>query len=264
MAIDNAATFLANPLTFIAGSPIVLDQIGQNMPGGAFPPVNNQRSRFTLSTGAPGVAPAPGSLPRLRMQPAAVPAGGVVPQPPLAPLATLDAYYCHAGIGGVALNALPYVDIPIAPGPADAHLLFTTGMNGCALFVASAVDPAAPALAAGHWRVLHDPSHRSLAALHAGNYVIHFAAYVDAVQPGPVSAAWAAAPIVRNYNPNNYPFALPPPAMPMNQRVITNFLWWGGAHWNFGSKHYHLLGASPSPIDAPPGAGPNSTQSCAL
>jgi hypothetical protein len=264
MAADNAPAFLANPTLFIAASPIVLDHIGQNMPGGGFAAVNNQRSRFTLSTGAPGVAPVPADLPRLRMQPPAVGVGGVVAQPPLAPLTTLDAYYCHAGIGGMALNALPFVDIPVAPGPADAHLLFTTAMNGCALFVASAVDPAAPPLAPGHWRVLHDPAHRSLAALHAGNYVIHFAAYVDAVQPGPVPPAWAAPPIVRNYNPHNYPFALPPPAPAMSQRVIANFLWWDGAHWNFGSKHHHLLPGGPSAADAPPPGGLASTQTCAL
>lgn len=182
MAQDNVPTFVAGPAAFIAQHPIALNWIGQNMPGGNFPVVNNQRTRFTLTTATVAGLPAPNEFPSLRMQPAGGPAtvpvagGGVV--------TTLDAYYAHAGNGGMPVNTLPHCDIPIAPTPLDAHLVFTTGMNGCSFVLASAVPPAAPPLAAGHWRILHDHDHHTLAAWVAAGYTVHFASYVDLAQPG--------------------------------------------------------------------------------
>lgn len=255
---DNAPGFLANPPAFIAGHPIVLNDIA---PGG-MPAVNNLRTRFTLSTVTVNGLPGPGQLPMLRMQPVGGPAVVPLPPPGGGVLSTIDALYCRAGNGGDAFNALPWCDIAAAPGGADAHVLFTTGMNGCSLVVASAVPPGAAALAPGHWRVMHDHDHRSLAQWHAAGYVIRFASYVD----GPLGAgplpAWPVAPVVNNYNPHNYAFAVnTPQSPPPGVRVVTNFLWWNGAHWTFNSRHYAAFAAHPYDIDAMPPPNLPSTQS---
>ncbi|MCU0762141.1 MAG: hypothetical protein MUF76_03935 [Hydrogenophaga sp.] len=254
---DNTIAFLAGPAAFIAAHPIVLNDIA---PGG-IPAVNNLRTRFTLSTAtAAGGLPAPGALPMLRMQPVGGPA--VVAPPGGGALTTIDALYCRAGNGGDAFNALPYCDIAIAPGGADAHTLFTTGMNGCSLVVASAVPAGAPApLAPGHLRVLHDHDHRTLAAWQAAGYTVRFAAYVDgAVGAGAAPPAWAVAAVVADYNPHNYPFGVMTP-QGMGVRVVTNFLQWTGAHWTFNSRHYVAFAATPYDLDAVPPGGASSTQS---
>lgn len=267
MPVDQAPAFVANPAAFIALQTIALTAIGENMPGGAFAVQNDRRMRFTLARGVGAAPPGPGDVPLLRMQPPAVGVGAVVAQPPpQPPLTTIDAYYCHAGNGGMAFDVLPRVDIPVAPGGADAHHLFTTFMNGCALVVLSAVPAGAPALAPGHWRVVHDFDHRPLAAWAAAGYTVHFAAYVDPAQPGPMPGAWAAPAIVRCYNPHNYPWQFHQPPAPPRVRAVTNFLWWDGGHWNFGSRHFHCSGPAAFDIDPPPGVVPalSSTQVCQL
>lgn len=265
MPQDNALDFLANPAVFINAHPIVLNYIAEDT-GGGFNVVNNQRTRFTLSTRTVQGMPGPNDFPALRMQQAVGPA--VVTLPSGGVLTTLDAMYCHASAGGTAFNMLPYCDIPIAPGPGNAHLMFTTGMNGCSLVVASAVPPpppgaplgAQPPLAPGQWRVMHDHDHRSLAAWAAAGYTLRFASYSDAAQPGAVPAAWPA-PIVNTYNPHNYPWSVvPPPPSPARLRVVTNFLYWSGANWTFNSRHFHAAATVAYDIDAPAGGVP-STQS---
>jgi len=255
---DDTHAFHAGPVVFIVAHPLVLNDIA---PGG-IPAVNNLRTHFTLSTVTAGAAgPAPGALPMLRMQPVGGPPVVVLP-PPGGVLNSIDALYCRAGNGGDAFNVLPYCDIVAAPGDADAHTLFTTGMNGCSLIVASAVPPGAPAaLAPGHLRVLHDHDHRTLAAWQAAGYTVRFAAYVDgAVSAGAAPPAWAVAPVVANYNPHNYPFCVVTP-QGVGIRVVTNFLQWTGAHWTFNSRHYVAFAATPYDLDAVPAGGPTSTQS---
>ena len=262
MPQDDVPTFTANPAAFIAAHPIVLNYIAQNT-GGGFPVVNNQRTRFTLSTTTVNGAPGINDFPALRMQPGGGPA--VVALPGGGVLTTLDAMYCHAGAGGVAFNVLPFCDIPIVPGGGDAHLLFTTGMNGCTLVVASAVPLGAPVLAAGRWRVLHDHDHRSLAAWGGAGYTVRFASYADAAEPGPVPVGMVPAPHVTFYNPHNYPWNfVPPPPAPARVRVVTNFLYWNGANWIFNSRHFHAAATVAYDMDIPPGGGMPSTQSLNL
>jgi|GEM_PF-6923171 hypothetical protein len=258
--IDNAIAFLAGPAAFIVGNPITLAQINQDLPAG-IPAINNLRTRFTLSTESQSGSPAPGALPKLRMQPVGGPAVVQLP-PPGGVLTTIDALYCRAGDGGNPLAALPYCDIPTAPGAADAHTLFTTGMNGCSLIVLSAVGAGAPALAAGRLRVVHDHDHRSLATWAAAGYTVKFAAYPDGAGAGAAPAAWPVAAVVANYNPHNYPWGMPVPGQTVpGNRVVTNFLFWNGAKWTFNSRHYVDFGGVPYDIDAPAGGGPSSTQS---
>lgn len=259
MPVDMAPAFVANPTAFIAAHCIALNAIGEPW-GGGFPAAHNRRNRFTLACGVGPAAPLPADQPMLRMQPDAVAIGAAV-----GGMSTLDAYYCHAGDGGMAFNNLWRVDIPIAPGPGDARLLFTTGMNGCTLVVASAVPPGAPPLAPGHWRVMHDHDHRTLAAWQAAGYTVRFAAYADSNvgplgEPGPVPVGWAVVP--RSYNPHAYPWHHGAPPSPPRVRVVTNFFWYDGAHWNCGSRHFHASGAQAFDIDAPPGVAPplSSTQ----
>lgn len=257
---DDTHAFLAGPAAFIVAHPIVLNDITPF--GVGIPAVNNLRTHFTLSTVTAGPGgPAPGAFPMLRMQPVGGPPVVVLPGAGGA-LNTIDALYCRAGNGGDAFNVLPYCDIAIAPGGADAHTLFTTGMNGCSLLVASAVPPGAPApLAPGHLRVLHDRDHRTLAAWHAAGYTVSFAAYVDGVVgAGAAPPAWPVAPVVANYNPHNYPFPMLTP-QGMGARVVTNFLQWTGANWTFNSRHYVAYAATPYDIDATPPVGLTSTQS---
>ncbi|WP_261826626.1 hypothetical protein [Inconstantimicrobium mannanitabidum] len=190
------------------------------------------------------------------MQPAGAPP--VVAQPGGGVLGTIDAFYCRAGNGGMAFNALPFCDIAIAPGPLDAHFLFTTGMNGCSLVVASAVPIGAAPLAHGAWRVMHDHDHRSIAQWQAAGYTIRFAAYADLADAGvgpflPVN--------VVSYNPNNYPWNYMD-----SVRIVTNFLHWTGVNWNFNSRHYHAAGKHIINVDSPPGVIPAvaSTQTLAI
>ncbi|AUH52013.1 hypothetical protein CXB49_14900 [Chromobacterium sp. ATCC 53434] len=259
---DNVPNFLAGPATFIVPNPITLAQIAQSMPGGALPAVNNLRTRFTLTTDTgTGGLPLPGALPKLRMQPVGGPPTVTLP-PPGGVVTTIDAQYCHASAGGTALAALPFCDIPVAPGPADARTLFTTGMNGCSLMVLSAVPVGAPALAAGHLRVVHDHDHRSLATWAAAGYTVRFAAYADGgTGAGAPPGGWPVPALVADYNPHNYPWGMPVPGQAVpGARVVTNFLYWTGANWTFNSRHYVDFGGTPYDIDVPAGGGATSTQ----
>lgn len=253
---DNNITFQAGPAAFILAHPIVLDDLASE----GIPAVNNLRTRFTLSLATTGGMPAVGALPMLRMQAVGGPAV-VALAAPGGVLTTTDAMYCRAGSGGAAFNALPYCDIPIVPGANDAHTLFTTGMNGCSLIIASAVPPNAPApLAPGHLRVMHDRDHRTLAAWHAAGYTVRFAAYEDGeAGAGASPPAWVVALVVANYNPHNYLFDMQTP-LGMGFRVVTNFLVWTGGNWTFNSRHYVTFAAQSFDIDAPVGHMP-STQS---
>lgn len=263
MPQDNSATFLAGPAAFINANPICLSRLDEHLPAPGIPAVNNLLTRFTLYTNTVHGVPGPNDLPLLRMQPV----GGPVfaPLPGGAVMPTMEALYCRAANGGVAFNNLPYVDIAIAPAALQPTLMFTTGMNGCTLVVASAVPAAAPALAAGDRRVMHDHDHRSLAQWAAAGYTLHFASYADAAQAGPVPPAWAPAPIATDYNPNNYAWGSPPPVVgpagPIAMRVVTNFLWWdpATARWVYLSRHAHTYGIQDLAMDAP-GAGPASTR----
>lgn len=270
MPNDNVPTFTANPAIFIVANPIVLDAIAENMPGHGFPVLNNQRSWFTLSTRTVNGHPGPNDFPSLRMQPGGVPPAGIPLVPPVVPglsggmFNTLLAYYCHAGNGGTAFNALPFVDIPALPGANDARYLFTTGMNGCALVVATAVPAGAPPLAPGQWRVMHDHDHRALALWNGAGYTLRFASYADPNDAGPVPA-WANPPVVNTYNPHNYAWNLIPPPPPLlypPARVVTNFLAWTGAHWTFNSRHYHTAAGVTYEENQPPAI--RSTQTVAL
>lgn len=256
--IDNVPDFLASPAGFIVANPVTLAQIAQNMPGG-IPGGNNLRTRFTLTTDSASGAPAPGALPKLRMQPVGSPPIITLP-PPGGVVTTIDALYCRAGDGGTALAALPFCDIPVVPGAVDPHTLFTTGMNGCSLIVLSAVPAGAPALAPGRLRVVHDHDHRSLAIWAQAGYRVRFAAYADGAQAGAPPVAWPAPAVVANYNPHNYPWGMPVPGQTApGNRVVTNFLQLNGVNWTFNSRHYVDFGGTPYNIDAPPG-GASSTQ----
>lgn len=262
--IDNAPTFLAGPAAFIVPNPVTLGQLTQNMPGGGIPAVNNLRTRFTLTTDSAAGAPAPGALPRLRMQPVGSPPTITLP-PPGGVVSTIDALYCRAGDGGVALGALPYCDIRIAAGAGDAQTVFTTGMNGCSLIVLAAVPAGAQALAAGHWRVVHDHDHRSLATWANAGYRVHFAAYADAAGAGAPPGAWTTPARVANYNPHNYPWGMPVPGQTVpGARVVTNFLFWNRQNWTFNSRHYVDFNGMPYNIDVPASGGATSTQTMNL
>ncbi|HTV19351.1 MAG TPA: hypothetical protein VMG12_11785 [Polyangiaceae bacterium] len=250
MATDHATTFLANPGTFIQNHSISLLQIASktNVPARQ----NNLTRHFTLSQetkwlGLAWVDP----IPSLRMLPG-VGGGG---------LQTLFAYYMYAGDGNDPLDAIPYCDIPVNPGAAAAKLLFTVGMNGCTLIIATAVPPTAPALPANHWRVLHDHSHYSLATWHAGGYAVRFASYADANEAGAVPGAFAAALNQRCYNRRGHPWHYAVQGKHgVWMRVVTNFLHWDGAAWNYHSVHFHNYATEVNDVDAPTG-GLSSTES---
>ena len=72
----------------------------------------------------------------------------------------------------------------------------------------------------------------------------------------------ASPPVPVNYNPHSYPWGYPNPPNGAILRVVTNFLWWNGAHWTFNSRHYHTAGTQVLNVDAPPGtpAAMSSTQ----
>jgi hypothetical protein len=251
MPIDHSYALAANPALFIAANKIALSEISANLGHIGLVVLNNMRCRLTLSqaTGNGGVAVA-GSVPMLRLCPGQGGNG----------LATIDAYYCHAGngVGGWGVDVLPYVDIPINPGAHLPQFLFTTGMNGCALMVATAVPATAPApLPLNHYRVLHDPRHHTLAHWHGAGYTIRFAAFADAAEPGPVPGAFAAHLNLQIYNPNNYDWHyLVHGLHGATMRVVTNFLHYDGAAWSFHSSHFHDRAGVPNDVDAPPGTIP--------
>lgn len=246
---DDVFVFTNGPAAFILQNPIVLSTITDDLPGG-IPPVDNLRTRFTLSTVTQGGTPAPGALPCLRMQPVGGPE--VVPQPGGGVLTTIDALYCRASDGGTPLANVYYCDVPIQPAPNDAHCLFTTGMNGCSLIVLSAAPQGAPPLAANHFRVVHDHDHRDLNTWAAVGATVRFAAYDDPNQAGIVPPGWAP-PTLANYNPNNYAYGVPVPGKPFpGARVVTNFLYWTGLNWTFNSRHYTDYTGESFDIDAVP------------
>jgi hypothetical protein len=114
---------------------------------------------------------------------------------------------------------------------------------------------------------MHDHDHRALATWHAAGYVLRFASYPDAIQPGPVPGAWLAPVVVNSYNPHNYGwlFMAPGDNVPL-VRAVTNFLWWDGASWRFGSRHFHARVNVALDVDAPAGQVPplSSTQVVAV
>lgn len=251
--IDNVGHFMLNPSVFIIANPIVLNSINQNLIGG-IPAINNLRTFFSLSTntvhGVPGLL----DFPTLRMQP--IGAAPVVHQPGGGVLNTIDAMYCRAANGGDGFNIMPFCDISTVPVPADAHFLFTTGMNGCSMIIASAVPVGAAPLAPGSWRILHDHDHRSIAAWVAAGYTVQFACYADIAEAGIIG------PHIHSYNPNNYPWGYDAGAhFGFSLRIVTNFLYWNGANWSFNSRHYHASGIHILNVDSPPAfAGATSTQ----
>lgn len=251
MPIDHSFALEANPGTFIGANKIGLSEIAVNLGLIGLQVINNMVCRVTLSqaSGVGGVAQA-GTIPMLRMCPGLGGNG----------LNTIDSYYCHAGggVGGWGVDALPYVDIPINPGAAQPKFLFTTGMNGCALMIATAVGGGAPAvLPANHYRVMHDPRHHSLAHWHGAGYTIRFAAYCDAAEPGAVPGAFAAHLNLQIYNPNNYPWHYVQHGQHgATMRVVTNFLHYAGAAWNFHSSHFHDRAGVALDVDTPPGVAP--------
>lgn len=247
---DDGITFLAGPAAFIQQQAIGLDCIAEDViaAGGQVPNnQNNLRRHFTLTR--PVANGQPTGIPALRMQvanPALVPNfnppsvrlpnGGVV--------RAIDALYLNAANSNTPLTQLLFCDIVTQPGPNDAHVLFTLGMNGCSLVVLSAVPQGVPTLANGHLRVVHDRDHRNLAAWAAAGFTVRFAFYADAQGSGQIPAAWQAAPpVIMNYNPHNLPWGqqglmaqVPAP------RIATNFLFWDGLGWRVGSRHYFNLG----------------------
>lgn len=252
MATDHAPTFLANPGTFIQNHSISLRQIDSKTPMPARQ--NNMIKYFSLSQETKWFGTAwADPIPSLRMLPGAGGDG----------LQTILARYLYAGDGGDALDAIPYCDIPVAPGAAAPKFVFTVGMNGCTMVIATAVPGTATPLPANHWRVLHDHSHYSLATWHAGGYTVRFASYADAAEPGPVPGAFAAALNLRCYNAHGYPWHYAQPgAHGVWMRVVTNFLYWDGAAWNYHSVHFHNYADQVNDVDAPAGGGgASSTES---
>lgn len=244
---DNAPAFLGNPSEFIQHHPIALADLSP----ASLTARNNLRARFTLTTSALDERSAARAMPTLRLQTGSG-------------LLGIDALYCRLGCAGEAFDALPYCDIAALPGHTDPMVLFTTGMNGSTLVVATEVPPSAAPLAPGRWRVMHDPDHRSLAQWHAAGYLVRFAAYADGRTGAGAMPAWPAEAVVANYNPNGYPMAVAGvQSQPQGLRVVTNFLWWCGANWTFNSRHVARVGVNTYDLDAIAPGGP-STQSLVI
>ena len=257
MAIDHANAFTGNPGGFIQGNAISLLQIVSKL-GAPLVRRSNLQKQFTLSQETSWFGMAwEDPIPSLRMMPG-LGGGG---------LNTFLSWYLFAGDGGMATTAIPYCDIPINPGVGQPNFLFTVGMNGCSMIIASAVPAGVEPLAAGHWRVHHDHSHYDLARWHADGYTLRFASYADAGEPGAVPGAFAAAFNLNIYNPNNYPWHYVVPAQHgVHMRVVTNFLHYDGAAWNFHSRHFHNYADTVEDVDTPPGVAPvaSSTQSIVI
>lgn len=244
---DNAPAFLGNPSGFIQLHPIALADLSP----ASLTARNNLRARFTLTTSALDERSAARAMPTLRLQ-----TGNG--------LTGIDALYCRLGGTGEAFDALPYCDIAAVPGHTDPMVLFTTGMNGSTLVVATEVPASAAPLAPGRWRVMHDADHRSLAQWHAAGYMLRFAAYVDGAAGAGAMPPWPSAAVVANYNPNGYPLAIAGGQSQLQGlRVVTNFLWWSGANWTFNSRHVARVGVNTYDLDAIAPGG-TSTQSLVI
>jgi len=255
MAKDYGDDFIANPGAFIQNNAISLKQIDSKTPMPARQ--NNMIKSFTLTRETKWLGTAwADPIPSLRMLPGQAGDG----------YTTILSRYLYAGDGGDALDAIPYCDIPVAPGDGAPKFLFTVGMNGCTLVIATAVPGTATPLAANHWRVLHDHSHYDLARWHAGGYTLRFASYAGANEPGAVPPAFAGA-TVTNYNPNNYAWNYAEQGRHgVWMRVVTNFLHYDGNRWNYHSVHFHNYATEVNAVDEPPGGGGagSSTRSMAV
>ncbi|WP_437729272.1 hypothetical protein [Sorangium sp. So ce861] len=257
MARDYANDFTGNPGGFIQNHAISLLHIASKL-GGPLVRRPNLQKMFTLSRETKWLKMAwEDPIPTLRMMPGLGGDG----------LTTFLSWYLFAGDGHMATDAIPYCDIPINPGANSPNFLFTVGMNGCSLVIASAVPGTAPPLAAGHWRVLHDHSHYNLARWHTDGYTVRFASYAGANEAGAIPGAFAAAINVNTYNPNNYAWHYVVHGQHgAHMRVVTNFLHWDGNAWNFHSRHFHNYADTVEDLDAPPGTvnPASSTQSIAV